>query len=105
MAFAFIQTSKVTIRVIRQKADAMQAYKQSIRTNTPKIYSLDLLNNLFRYLYTKIEYLMQDLDISRNTAIRYLEQLEKTGLIEKKKIGRDNFYINKSLVGLLIHPD
>lgn len=104
MLEAIIQTSKDTIQVIRQIGEAMQMYKQSIRTNTPKIYSQDLLNNLFRYPYTKIEYLMQDLEVSRNTAIRYLGQLEKIGLIEKKKIGRDNFYINKSLVGVLIDP-
>ena len=47
---------------------------------------------------------MQDLDVSRNTAIRYLEQLEQLQLIEKKKIGRDNFFINKALLGLLINP-
>ena len=64
-----------------------------------------MLNNLFRYPYTKIEYLMNDLDISRNTAIRYLEQLEKADLIERKKVGRDNFYVNKSLIHLLISPE
>ena len=101
---AIIDTSKNTIHVIKQMSSAMQKYKLIIRTETPKIYSQDLLNNLFRYPYTKIEYIMNDLNISRNTAIRYLDQLEKLDLIQKKKIGRENFFINKALLDLLIYP-
>jgi len=104
MLDAVIVTSKNTIEVINAIAKAMQQYKVLIREKTPKVYSQDLLNNLFRYPYTKIEYLMTDLEISRNTAIRYLEQLEKTGLIEKRKTGRENFYVNKSLIDILINP-
>ena len=47
---------------------------------------------------------MSDLGVSRNTAIRYLEQLEKMDIIEKKKIGRDNYFNNRALLGLLINP-
>ncbi len=102
---AVIQTSKSTIQVIRQMSISMQQYKLTIRNQTPKIYSQDLLNNLFRYPYTKIEFIMHDLQVSRNTAIRYLEKLENLELVEKKKIGRDNFFINKALLGLLIKPE
>jgi Fic family protein len=101
---AISETSKNTIKIINDIALAMQHYKLTIREKTPKIYSQDLLNNLFRYPYTKIEYLMTDLNISRNTAIRYLEQLEKIDLITKKKVGRDNFYVNNSLINILINP-
>ena len=104
MLKAVIQTSKDTIKVITQMSKAMQEYKQAIRTNAPKIYSQDLLNNLFSYPYTKIEYIMSDFGVSRNTAIRYLEQLEKMDIIEKKKIGRDNYFNNRALLGLLINP-
>lgn len=104
MLEAVIQTARSTIQVITQMGKSMQLYKHTIRNEAPKIYSQDLLNNLFRFPYTKIEFIMHDLQVSRNTAIRYLEQLEKLGLIEKKKIGRDNFYLNKALLGLLIKP-
>ena len=105
MLDAIAQTSKSNIKVITAIDSAMQTYKQTIRTKAPKIYSQDLLNNLFRYPYTKIEYIMHDLDVSRNTAIRYLEQLHTIGLIKKEKIGRNNFYINKALINLLIKPE
>lgn len=95
------QTAKETVALINALKKQMQEYKQTIRSQLPKLYSQDLLNNLFRYPYTKIEYLEQDLGISRNTAIRYLEALVKQGLLKKQKIGRDNYYINQPLFGLL----
>ena len=104
MLEAVAQTSQSTIHVITDIGKSMQQYKQTIRLQAPKIYSQDLLNNLFRYPYTKIEYLMQDLQISRNTSIRYLQQLQELGLIDKKKVGRDNYYVNRALFSLLINP-
>lgn len=95
------QTANETINLISQIKNLMQHYKQTIRSKLPKLYSQDLLNNLFKYPYTKIEYLENELDISRSTAIRYLKELEKLGLVMKQKIGRDNFYINQPLFDLL----
>jgi hypothetical protein len=79
----------------------MQRYKQEIRKDLPKLYSQDLLNNLFKYPYTKIEFLERDLQISGRTAVRYLEALIEKGLLQKQKIGRDNFYLNEALFALL----
>jgi Fic family protein len=101
---ATAQTAKESIALIIAIRETMQEYKMKIRVKGPKIYSQDLLNNLFRYPYTKIEYLMRDLDVSRNTAIRYLEKLQELQLVEKIKMGRDNYYVNKSLAGLLLNP-
>ena len=95
------KTATETMYVINEIKKLMQQYKERIRTQLPKIYSQDLLNNFFKYPYTKIEYLQSDLGISRNTAIRYLEALVKTGLLVKQKKGRDNFYINQPLFYLL----
>ena len=95
------QTANESIVLIDHIKKLMQQYKQSIRTTLPKMYSQDLLNNLFKYPYTKIEYLENDLGISRSTAIRYLRELEKLKLLKKQKIGRDNFYINQPLFDLL----
>lgn len=95
------QTAVESIVLISNIKRIMQEYKQKIRTELPKIYSQDLLNNLFKYPYTKIDYLQTDLEISRNTAIRYLEALLKHGLVKKQRIGRDNFYINEPLFKLL----
>jgi Fic family protein len=95
------QTANESIVLIGQIKNLMQQYKQTIRTQLPKLYSQDLLNNLFKFPYTKIEYIENELGVSRNTAIRHLEALVKEGLLVKQKIGRDNFYINQPLFDLL----
>ena len=74
--------------------------KQQIRDNY-KFYSHDLLNNLFKYPYTKIDFLVNDLDVSRITAASYLNQLADGGILEKHKIGKQNYYVNTRLFKLL----
>lgn len=71
-------------------------YKHRIRS-AYKFYSQDLINNLFSHPYTKIEFLQQDLQVSRLTATRYLDELASGGLLQKRKIGRTNYYINEPL--------
>ena len=76
-------------------------YNQEIKEKIPKLYSQELLNNLFKYPYTKIEFIERDLDVSRSTAIRYLDELVKFGFLEKQKWGRESFYVNKALFEIL----
>lgn len=78
----------------------MHQYKNRLRSDLPKIYSQDLLNNLFKHPYTKIEFIMEDLQVSRPTATSYLESLVKFGYLEKVKIGKVNFYLNWPLYEL-----
>ena len=95
------QTAKETILLIERIKEIMSVFKQKMRTELPKIYSQDLLNNLFRHPYTKIDFIMSELDVTRITATRYLDALIGIGLLEKRKIGRDNYYINTALIDLL----
>jgi Fic family protein len=95
------QTANQSLLLIKDIKELMQSYKEEIRSQIPKLYSQDLLNNLFKYPYTKIEYLQRDLGRSRNTCISYLESLVKAGLLVKEKRGRDNFYVNEPLFDLL----
>lgn len=94
------ETAKQTIHIISQMRILMQEYKHRIRKELPKIYSQDLLNNLFKHPYTKIEFVMEDLDVSRLTATRYLNLLVDAGLLQKQKVGKSNFYINEPLYNL-----
>jgi Fic family protein len=94
-------TANDSIILIEEIRKLMMSYKQQIRSQLPKIYSQDLLNNLFKYPYTKIDFIQRDLGVSRNTSIRYLEALVKAGLLEKTKSGRNNFYVNQPLFKLL----
>ena len=74
--------------------------KRRIRSQH-RFYSQDLINNLFSHPYTKIEFLMRDLKVSRITATRYLDLLAADGFLRKRKIGRSNYYINDPLFRIL----
>ena len=94
------QTSKETIVLIAEIKKLMLEYKHGIRDKLKKIYSQDLLNNLFRHPYTKIEFLCEELNISRKTASNYLNELTEYGFLEKQKIWKTNFYVNVPLYNL-----
>ncbi|MFN8240733.1 MAG: Fic family protein [Bacteroidales bacterium] len=98
------QTSKETIDLIVNIRKLMQQYKKDIRNKMPKVYSQDLLNNLFRHPYTKIDFVKRDLQVSKLTARRYLDLLVTNGFLRKEKIGRSNFYINEPLFSIFIGP-
>ncbi len=83
----------------------MQDYKQRIRRDHHKIYSQDLINNLFRHPYTKIEFVMTELNVSRITATRYLDILATHDFVEKIKIGREFYYINTPLFELFANKN
>lgn len=98
--------SRQSISLIQRIKHVMQEYKVHIRTNY-KFYSQDLLNNLFRHPYTKIEFLQDELQIERQTAAKYLNTLSEdpVGMVEKIKIGNSNFYMNTKLTDLLVNHD
>lgn len=100
MLSAVEETAKETIILIEQIREQMQTVKHRMRDNLPKIYSRDLLNNMFCHPYTKIEYLERDLGVSRLTATKYLDQLCDKGFLHKQKMGRTNYYINEPLAKL-----
>lgn len=96
------QTARESIQTIEKIRTLMMKYKHGIREQFPTMYSQDLLNNLFRHPYTKIEFIVNDLQVSRLTATRYLDKLSDAGYLEKHKRWRTNYYINQPLLRLFI---
>jgi len=94
-------TSRSAIGLVRAFRDLMLRVKHGLREQLPKLYSQDLLNNLFRYPYTKIEHVERELGVSRITAMKYLNELTAAGFVRKQKLGKTNFYINEPLYALL----
>lgn len=100
MLNAVEQISKETLVLIGEIKKLMAEYKNILR-NDYKFYSHELLNNLFKHPYTKIEFLENDLGVSRITASKYLNKLAKDGLLRKEKLGTGNYYINERLTEIL----
>jgi Fic family protein len=94
------RTSVETISLIGSIRELMMTFKHDLRGNY-KFYSQELLNNLFKHPYTKIEFIVNDLKVSRLSAAIYLNKLAEDGLLKKKKLGTGNYYINEPLFELL----
>jgi Fic family protein len=100
MLKAVIETSRNTIGLINSIKDLISEYSEIISLNS-NFYSTELINTLFKNPYTKIAFLEEDLGIHRQTASTYLNELCDLKLLEKRKIGRSNYFINKKLLSIL----
>lgn len=98
------RTAEATLVTVQAIKRALMDYKHRIRRQH-RFYSQDLINNLFRCPYTKIDFIEQNLKVSRLTARKYLEVLVKDGFLEKRKIGRTNYYINIALFRVLTRAE
>lgn len=102
MLRAVSETSRQTLELIEGMRSLMADYKRRLREHPSVRYSQDLLNNLFRHPYTRIEFVQADLGVTRQTAAKYLDQLAETGFVEKHQQGRNNYYINTPLIELFM---
>jgi Fic family protein len=100
MLTAVEATAAEGVETIKSMRTLLLTTKQRIRDRY-RFYSQDLINNLFSHPYTKIAFIERDLKVSRVTATKYLEQLREGGFLEKHRLGRDNYYINRPLFELL----
>ena len=100
MLKAIEDISQDTTSLIKDIFSLFKEYKQSIR-DKHKFYSQDLINNIFTYPYTKIKFLERDMKVSRATAVRYLDELTQSGILKKKRLGKESYYINHKLFDLL----
>lgn len=100
MLVAVENTAAQTILTIRAINGALMDFKHRIRDEY-KFYSQDLINNMFKHPYTRIEYIERDLQVSRITAAKYLDALTEGGFLKKQKIGRGNYYVNVALLAIV----
>lgn len=68
----------------------------------PKLYSEELVNHLFFDFYTKNEYLRERLGISRNTASKYLNELEEIGLLTSEQVGKEKIFLREAMIFSLL---
>ncbi len=75
--------------------------EEKIMNKLPKIYSKEIMNLLFQYPYTKIPFVQKELNITKPTAMNYLDKLEDIGILKREKRGRERYYLNHQLLYLL----
>ena len=104
MLDAVATTAAETVSTVHAIKELLQETKQRIRDGY-KFYSQDLINNLFNHPYTRVEFVQRELGVTRVTATRYLDTLAGDGVLQKIRVGRNNYYVNRSLFDLLRRGD
>jgi Fic family protein len=102
MLEAVADTAQTTLALVEGIRNQMANGKKRLRDELQNLYSQDLLNNLFRHPYTRIEFVVKDLKVSRQTAAKYLDMLAEKGFVAKHRSGRSNYYVNTDLVRLFL---
>lgn len=97
------ETSIETTAMIKAISKMMADYKAVLKPLFGTTYKHELLNNLFFHPYTKIEFVCHDMGVQRKTGAKYLDMIVAAGLLNKIKIGRENYYINERLFGLFLN--
>jgi Fic family protein len=94
-------TSVQTIQKINTIRGLLDHTIERVKTDASKIYKKELVELLFEQPYSKIEFVVNQLGVERKAASRYLKELEKIGILESQKVGRETLYINTELIEIL----
>ncbi|WP_066837226.1 Fic family protein [Rufibacter ruber] len=94
-------TARQTIQQINAIHQLFDAVQNKVKQEAPKIYSKDLIEQLFIHPYTKIEYISNGLGLERKAASRYLKALQQIGVLSQKQVGKEGIYINDALYTIL----
>jgi len=101
MLSAVTETASQTRDLVRAIRALMDDYRQRVRERLPKIYTKELVEQLFDRPYCKIAFLVDSGIAKRQTASRYLHELVEAGFLSSEKIGRETVYINHEFLGML----
>jgi Fic family protein len=100
MLTAVEETARDGIAMVSRIKSLLFEVKRDVRDRF-RFYSQDLINNLFRHPYTRIQFIEDELGVSRLTATRYLDALTEGGVLTKLRVGRANLYVNHRLTKIL----
>lgn len=95
------QTALDTIHQINKINNLFDTTQKLVQKKLPRIYSKDLIEQLFVHPYCKIEFLVENLKLNRKTAGSYLKNLEEIGVLIAESKGKEVIYINNKLYELL----
>lgn len=95
-------TAGDTVDKITEIKDLLENTLIDMKQKLPgRIYSKELIELLFNQPYCKVEFVVNAGIAKRQTAAEYLKQIEKTGLLKSKKVGKEVLYLNLPLFELL----
>jgi Fic family protein len=98
---AITETAVFTLYKVNAINELFRRTLENVKNQLPSIYSYELVEILFHQPYCKIAFLVDAGVASRNTAGKYLSELEDIGILAMEKSGTESLYLNKELFKIL----
>ncbi|MDZ7643480.1 MAG: cell filamentation protein Fic [Woeseiaceae bacterium] len=95
------ETCVWTTDKIKAIRELMQHTAEFVHAKLPKIYSWELVMELFKQPYCRIGNLVDAGVAKRQTASVYLKQLADVGVLKEAKSGRENLFVHPKYIELL----
>lgn len=95
------ETAQWTTDRIRAIAELHAATVERCRNELPRVYTRELVDLIFRQPYCKIAFVVDAGLAERKTASDYLKELERIGVLEGEKVGREVVYRHPALLEVL----
>jgi Fic family protein len=99
------ETATWTTAKIEAIRNLSEQTAKHVRRELPKIYSRELVDQIFEQPYCRIQNLVDKDIVQRQAASRYLKQLATAGVLEEQAVGREKLFINPKLLQLLTRED
>lgn len=93
--------AKTTKETLFAVMNYREAFREKFKETLPGIYDSDLVDLLFSQPIVMVNKFAEKMKLHRTTASRYLQQMAGAGLLLPKQEGRNQFYINHNLLGIL----
>ena len=101
MLEAILTTASSTRDRIARIRTLKEEVGERIAVEAPQLYSLDLVEVLFAQPYCRIRFVQDACRVTRQTASKYLQELEAIGLLTRSRVGRESYYVNVPFFELL----
>ena len=96
------QSAELALTQIENINSLQQDFSKRYTSEVFKLgMSADLVNLVFEKPYCKIGHVVERCSVSRPTAAKWLEELEKLGALESLVLGRDKYFINHQMLEIL----
>ena len=102
MMKAFHEQSKKTADTFIRINDLFEQQKQEFESKLSRIYSRELLEELYLSPIVTPVSLSEKRGVHYTTSSKHLKQMEEIGLLTSKKVGKFQFYINHQLIDILM---
>jgi Fic family protein len=95
------KTAKQTTVTIKKIKDLLDTTIEQVKTDLPSVYSKEFIETIFEQPYCKVSSLVSKGLYERRTAMKYLRELERIGILKAIPKGNQVLFLNINLYNLL----